>query len=262
MTEIINNNIIVGIFISLIFGMVSVFVILRKLSFLGVGISHSAFAGVALGLLLNTNLFVTTLIFALIVAFAIGKTTQMGKLEYDNGIGLFFSFTMAIGAIFIYLNKNYTFDIMGYLFGSILGVTTSDVVLTVVFSVLFSIVILLFFKEFVFIAFDEEVALISGINTMFFDNILLIVITTIIVSAIKVIGIILVSALLILPGSFGLLICKNYKFAFIASIIYCLFIYFVGFALSWAWDLPSGATIVTVGSITYFSLLLLLTEKK
>jgi zinc transport system permease protein len=256
MAEIITNNIIAGIFLSFIFGIVSIFVILRKLSFLGVGISHSCFAGVALSLLLSTNLFFTTLFFALATAFLIGKTTKMGKIEYDNSIGLFFSFTMALGSIFLFFYKGYNFDIMSYLFGSILGITKSDVVLIVFSSILFSVIIMLFFKELVFIAFDEEVAFINGINVNFFDTLLLIIITTIIVLAIKVIGIILVSALLILPGSFSFLVSKNYRISFLVSIFFTVFIYFAGFFLSWNLDLPSGATIVTFGSIIYFLTLL------
>ena len=261
MTEIISANIVAGVFLSLIFGVLSVFVILRKLSFLGVGISHSAFAGVALAILLKWNIFFTTLVFSMIVAFCIAKTTKMGKLEYENSIGLFFSFTMAIGAILLFLNKDYNFDIMGYLFGSVLGITFSQVVLIAVFSILFLVIIFLFFKEFVFIAFDEEVAYISGINTNFLDNTLLIMLTTVIVSSIKLIGIILVSALLILPGSFSLLICKDFRLAFVVSVLYALFIYFSGFTLSWQLDLPPGATIVTFGSVVYF-VSLMLTKKK
>ncbi len=262
MAEIISNNIIAGIFLSIIFGTLSVFVILRKLSFLGVGISHSAFAGVSLALLLNTDIFITTLIFSLVVAFLIGKTTKMGKMEYENSIGLFFSFSMAMGAIFLFLNRNYNFDIMGYLFGSILGITDNQVMLIAIFSLLFTSVIIIFFKEFIFMAFDEEVAFTSGINTNFFDNILLIMLTAIIVSCLKLIGIILVSALLILPGSFSLIICRDYKMAFIVSIFYALFIYFSGFAISWFWDLPPGATIVSVGSIGYFITMLLSRRSK
>ena len=252
MTEILINTTIAGIFISIIFGFLSVFVILRKLSFLGVGISHSAFAGVALALLLNTDLFLTTLVFCLFIAFFIGKTTKMGKIEYDNSIGLFFSFTMALGAIFIYLNKNGNFDIMGYFFGSVLGINNNDIFLISSVSILFTAILLFFFKEFIFITFDEEVAQVSGINVNLFDSLLLIILSTTIVVSIKLIGIILVSALLILPGSFALIFCKNYKNSFIVSIIYCIVIYFLGFFISWKTDIPVGAAIVTSGSVIYF----------
>ena len=262
MEQIIYHNIIAGIFLSIIFGLISVFVILRKLSFLGVGISHSCFAGVALAVLLNSNIFFTTFIFAIFTAFSIGKTTKMGKLEYDNSIGLFFSFTMALGAIFLFLNRSYNFDIMGYLFGSILGITQSHILLICISSVLFSLVIFFFFKEFIFLCFDEEVAYINGINVNFFDNVLLIILTTIIVVSIKIIGIILVSALLILPGSFSLLVSRDYKIAFIVSIFFTVFIYFAGFAISWIFDLPSGASIVTFGSLIYFLTMYVSRKKK
>jgi ABC-type Mn2+/Zn2+ transport system permease subunit len=256
MNEIIINTSIAGFFLSIIFGILSVFVILRKLSFLGVGISHSAFAGISLSFLLGTEPFITTLIFCLIIAFLIGKTTKMGKMDYDNSIGLFFSFTMALGAIFLYLNKNYNFDIMGYLFGSILGVSNGDIVLIIVISFLSTAVSFLFLKEFIFIAFDEDVAKVSGLNVELFDNILLIILSGVIVISIKLIGIILVSALLIIPGTLSLLICKNYKKAFLVSIIFNMVIFFLGGVISWELDLPIGATIVTIGTFIYFAVLL------
>ncbi len=258
MYEIILNASIAGLFLSIIFGILSVFVILRKLSFLGVGISHSAFAGVSLAILLNLDPFLTTFIFCLVVAFFIGKTTKMGKLDYDNSIGLFFSFTMALGAIFLYLNKTYNFDLMGYLFGSILGISNSDIFLTIIVSIFSVAIFIVFFKEFIFIAFDEDVAKVSGINVDFFDNLLLVILSAVIVISIKLIGIILVSALLILPATFSFLICKDYKRAFIVSIIFNIFIFLSGGIVSWWLDLPVGATIVTVGTSVYFLGLLIL----
>ncbi len=252
MITIFSNTLIAGIFLSLIFGIVSIFVILRKLSFLGVGISHSAFAGVALALLLGTNIMLTTAILCILVAFLIGKTTNMGKIDYDNSIGLFFSFTMALGAVFIYLKKDYNFDLMSYMFGSVLSLTINDIYVIVVTSILSLSLLYLFFKEFIFIAFDEEVAKISRINVSFYDSILLLIISVIIVVSIKLIGIILVSALLILPGTFAFLFCNDYKKAFFISVFYSFFIYFVGFLISWYLDMPTGSTIVCFGGIVYF----------
>ncbi len=257
MNDILINIAISGFFLSIVFGILSVFVILRKLSFLGVGISHAAFAGIALALLLNFSPFITTLSFCLVVAFFIGKTTKMGKLDYDNSIGLFFSFTMALGAIFLYLNKNYNFDVMGYLFGSILGISNSDIILIILVSFVSTTFLFIFLKEFVFIAFDEDVAKVSGINVEFFDNLLLIILSSVIVISLKLIGIILVSALLILPGTFSFLICKNYKKAFLVSILFNIVIFFAGVGISWEFDLPVGATIVTAGTIIYFISLLI-----
>ncbi len=258
MNELIINFSITALFLSIVFGILSIFVILRKLSFLGVGISHSAFAGVALAVLLDTNLFLTTFFFCLLIAFLIGKTTKMGKLNYDNSIGLFFSFTMAIGAIFLYLSKNYNFDLMSYLFGSILGINKNSILLIIFISIISTAILFIFLKEFIFIAFDEDVAKVSGINVDFFDNLLLIILSSVIVISIKLIGIILVSALLILPGTFSLLLCQNYKKAFFISVFFNIVIFFLGGVISWKIDAPIGATIVTTGSIFYFVALLAL----
>ena len=112
------NAFLAGIMLSLVLAVVSFFVVLRRLSFIGVGVAHSAFGGVALGALIEISPTLTAVAFAVVVANAIGYISRQGKLSTDTAIGIFFSLAMALGVIFIGLSNKYNVDLFGYLFGN------------------------------------------------------------------------------------------------------------------------------------------------
>ena len=251
------NAFIMSLMLSILFGTLSFFVVMRKMSFLGAGIAHTAFGGVALGILLGINPFYTALIFCSISAILIGRIARYGNISYDTSIGIFFSFSMALGAIFIALRKEYTFDLMGYLFGNILGVTSFDKSVALFAILIFIPFILIFLRRILFITFDEEVAEASGIRTENLDTLLLLFLAGIIVISIKIVGIILVSALVVLPASFGLLLSSNFRMVILLGILYTIVIMIGGLFLSYYLDTPAGATMVTAGTLIYFTGLLM-----
>lgn len=245
------NAFVMSFLLSILFGILSFFVVMRKMSFLGAGIAHSAFGGVALGIFLGIDPFVSALVFCILVAILIGKLVRHGNISFDTGIGIFFAFSMALGALLISLRKDYTFDLMGYLFGNILGVTFVDTILAIIVLLLFAVFISIFIHRVLFMAFDEEVATVSGVKTEFLDTLLLIFLAGIIVISIKIVGIILVSALVVLPASFGLLITRDFRKLILWGISYTLFIMIGGLFLSYYLDTPAGATIVAAGTLVY-----------
>ncbi len=248
--EFVRNALIAGTIISILFGFLSFFVVMKKLSFLTVGISHAAFGGVALGILLGFNPYLTAIVFCLFTGYLIAIHGE--KSEYDTVIGILFAFTMALGVIFLSLKKEYTFDIMSYLFGTILGITKSDIMLLLVLMIAVFIFFYLFLKEIIFITFDKTVAKASGLPVSVFENIVIAILTFVIVFSIKLIGIILVSAFLIIPAAITILFFDNYRKVILFSIILNVLIFFAGFYLSYKLNLPSGATIVSIGAIIYF----------
>jgi zinc transport system permease protein len=250
------NAFIMGFLLSMLFGVLSFFVVMRKMSFLGAGIAHTAFGGVALGILLGINPFYTSLIFCVISAVLIGKLVKYGDISYDASIGIFFSFSMALGAIFIALRKAYSFDLSGYLFGNILGVTDFDKLLAVITVIVFLPFMFIYLHRILFMTFDEEVAVVSGVRTELLDTLLLIFLAGIVVVSIKIVGIILVAALVVLPASFGLLLFKDFRKVLAAGVLYTLVIMNGGLILSYYINTPPGATIVTAGTLIYFFVLL------
>lgn len=247
------NALLMCVLLAGLFGLLSFFIVMRKMAFLGAGVAHTAFGGVALGVLLGIHPFYTSLVFCVVSAVLIGSIARHGQISYDSAIGIFFSFAMALGAIFISLKKAYTFDLSGYLFGNILGVNNSDIFVTVTLILLFLLFWRLYFQQLLFMTFEERVARVSGINTGFLDTLMLVFLALIIVVSIKVVGIILVSALVVLPASFARLWTNRYRLVIMISIIYTLVIMTGGLFLSYGLDTPTGATMVILGGIIYFT---------
>jgi ABC-type Mn2+/Zn2+ transport system permease subunit len=246
------NAFIMSFLLGILFGTLSFFVVMRKMSFLGAGIAHTAFGGVALGVLIGLDPYLTSLAFCVAAAILIGKLVRYGKISYDMGIGIFFSFSMALGAIFLSLKKGYTFDLMSYLFGNILAVNPVDNIIALATLAAFVFFIFIYIHRILFMTMDEEVAAVSGVRTEVLDTILLVFLAGIIVISIKIVGIILVSALVVLPASFGLLVSRNYQKVIIAGILFTVCIMIGGLFLSYFLDTPAGATMVTAGTILYF----------
>ncbi len=244
---------IMSVLLAVLFGLLSFFAIMRKMAFLGAGIAHTAFGGVALGgYLWEIDPFYSSLVFCILSALLIGKMVRYGNISYDTSIGIFFAFSMAMGAILIAMRRAYTFDLAGYFFGNILGVTIFDLISALIVLVLFVPFLLLFLQKILFMTFDEKVASVSGIPVETLDTFLLVFFATIIVVSIKIVGIVLVSALVVLPASFGLVFSKDFRKVIAISILYTLIIMIGGLYISYQCNTPAGATIVVFGTLIYF----------
>ena len=244
---------ITGILIACLCALFSVFVVLKRLSFIGVGISHSAFGGVALGFLLGIDPTITAIIFSGAVALLIGFINRQGRLHEDTAIGIFFSLTMALGIIFIGLSRRYNVDLFGYLFGNILAVTGADLLLVVILSPVVFVLILSLFKELLFLSFDEEVAQVSGVAVSPVYYLFLLAMAVTIVIAIKLIGIVLVSALLVLPAATARQLTGHYRGLVFYSVATGVVSTVLGLFLSYQLDLASGATIVLFAGALFFT---------
>jgi len=239
-----------GIMLSPVLAVVSFFVVLRRLSFVGVGVAHSAFGGIALGFLLGISPTITAIIFAIAVSNAIGYIGRRGKLSADTAIGIFFAFAMALGVVFIGMSDQYNVD----LFGNILAITDKDLIIIALLGGFVLISIFLLFKELLFVSFDREVALVSGMPVALLDHFFLTILAMSVVISIKIIGIILVSALLVIPGAAASQITDRYIPMIAIAIAVALISTAGGLLFSYYADLASGATIVILSSIIFFIL--------
>ena len=252
--EFMRNAFVAGIILSPVLAVVSFFVVLRHLSFVGVGVAHSAFGGIALGFLLGVSPTLTAIAFAVCVSNAIGYISRHGKLSSDTAIGIFFALAMALGVIFIGMSDQYNVDLFGYLFGNILAITGEDLKTIALLAGLVLLSIFLLFKELLFVSFDREVALVSGMPVAFIDHFFLTILAVSVVISMKIIGIILVSALLVIPGAAALQITDRYIPMIATAIAIALISTVGGLLFSYYADLASGATIVTLSSIIFFIL--------
>lgn len=248
---------IAGILISILTGVISVFIVLRKMSFIGAGISHAAFGGVAIGFFTGINPLLTAVIYTIIIAIGIETTSRKGRIAEDVSIGIFYSVSMALGVALVSLSKSYNVDLFGYLFGNILAITKGEILLTLITSITVTLIIILFLKELFLITYNEELAEVSGIRVRLFNILFLVALAVSIVVSIRIVGIIMISALLIIPGATARLFAKSLLSMIAISCMTGIVSVIVGLFISYEYDIASGACIVlTAAAIFFISLLL------
>ena len=228
------------------------FVVLRRMAFIGVGISHAALGGVALGVVLGIPPVLAAAVFSVGVAGVIGWMGARGRVSEDTAIGVFFPSAMALGVALISLSPTYRQDLMGYLFGSILSVRAADVWILVGLAGVSLLVLALFFKEFLFLGVDEEAARAAGIPAEPLRYVLLTLLAVIIVASMKHMGSVLVSAFLVIPAATGQAVAGSSRGMLGVAIISALVSVVGGLWISWLWDLPSGASIVLLSAALFF----------
>ncbi len=248
-----------GVMVGVLTAVIGVFVVLRGMSFMGTGVAHASFGGVALGLLLGVNPLLAALGFCLIVAWGIGAVTRQGALKEDTAIGIFFAATMALGALLMGLRPGYNVDLFAYLFGSVLAISNSDLgwILSIGMAVL--LVVGLLFKEFVFISFDPEAARVAGLPEGGLYYLLLTLIAVTVVVALKVVGIVLVSALLVTPAAAAYRLSQTVTGMVLWAVALSVTSVVIGLLLAYHLNTASGATIVLTAT-AFFGLTLLLTR--
>ena len=253
----VQNALLAGVFVGIMAALVGSFVVLRNLSFIGAGIAHSSFGGIVLGLLVGVNPILTALVFSTATGIAIAAFSSRYEINEDSAVGVFFPFTMALGIILLGFVKGYTPDIMGYLFGDILLVSKGDVILALVAFLIVGMFFLFFFRALVYITFDEESAKVSGVKVQFVNYIFLAVISLVVVMAIKIVGIILLSGMMVIPPLVSLQFSKNMRTYLLLSVLVGAFSVIFGLYFSFLFDLPSGATIVSFEFLLLLAVLLI-----
>lgn len=246
-----------GLIVCMLCSFLSFFVVLRRLSFIGVGISHSAFGGLALGVVLGINPFISAAFFSIAVAWAIGVTSRRGGMHEDTTIGIFFSSAISLGVVLLGVSQGYKADLFSLLFGNILAITKGDLWVVSLCGLVVAAFLFLLFKELLVCTFDEEVAVVSGVPVTFLYYGLLTAMAITVVASIKVVGIILVEALLVIPAATGFQLSKNFRWMLFFSFLSGLISTFGGLYLSYVYDLASGATIVLSASLLFFIAFLL-----
>ncbi len=224
--------------------LVGFFVVLKRLSFVSVGLSHAAFGGVAIGLLLGTNPVLTAGVFAVAVAIAIGVVSRGTRVPEDTVIGVFYSCSMALGVILVGLSRSYQADLFGYLFGNVLAVTPGDLKAVAVVGGIVTAYLALFFKETLAICFDEEMARVQGLPVCLVYYGLLVCVAATVMVCVRVVGIVLASALLVIPAATGLACSSDYRWALAISLTTGVLSGLLGLGFSYSLDLASGASIV------------------
>lgn len=246
----VQRALVAGILVALLCAFVSFFVVLKRLAFIGNGIAHAAFGGIAVGLVTGLNPLFTASLLAISSAWVIGWLSRKGRLPEDTAIGIAFTAAMALGLIILNFYKGYV-DIFSYLFGNILTVSLPELRLLGVVTIVVIIFLGIYFHDLLALTFDEETAEATGVpvTPLYFALLTLLALTVIV--AVKVVGILLTSALIVLPAATGYQLAKDYRRLLAYSLLVSILTVLSGILVSYYLDLPSGATIVLIASFVF-----------
>ena len=240
---------------------VGVFVVLRGLAFVGAGTSHAAFAGVALGYLMGWPPLLLAILFGLATVWITGWVEEKGRMKLDVSIGILYTTTMALAILFIGLMNTYNPEVYGYLFGSVLSVTSEELQVIGGLAILVLGLLLLFSKELYFIAFDQEMAEASGIPARRIFFLLLTLVALTVVVSLKTVGAILVFAMILIPASTAYQLTHSLTTLTWYSVAIGVATAVAGVLISAMWDIPSGPAIVLLAT-TFFFISVLLSPKR
>ncbi|OHB56623.1 MAG: hypothetical protein A2Y07_03680 [Planctomycetes bacterium GWF2_50_10] len=244
----VQRAIVAGIFSGALLSILGIFVILRKMAFFSDGIAHTALAGVAIGLLLGHTPIVWAVIVGIFFAIAIYFLERRTELAPDSLIGILFTSSLALGVVLISLKSGYVPELNSYLFGNIITLNTAELRFIIPVSVALIAYLLVNYKKYIFICLNEELARLAGIKVERHKITLYILLAVSTILAIKMFGIVLVSALLIIPVSFGKLFARSAKSLLLVSICFAELIVIGGILLSLAFNLQTGPVIILTGT--------------
>jgi zinc transport system permease protein len=249
--EFMRNALLAGVLAAIACGVVGVYVVVKKIVFISGGIAHASFGGIGIGYFLGINPVLGALLFAIASALTMGMVTRKTKLPEDTVIGVLWAVGMAIGIIFVKLTPGYAPDLFSYLFGDILFVPVSDLILMLVLDIVIISVVLLLNKEFLILSFDEEFGTVVGVPTNAIYLILLCLIALTVVVLMRAVGIILVIALLTIPAAMARQFTHSLSKMMLLSVLFGIVFAVLGLWLSYELNIASGATIVLVGVVLF-----------
>ena len=239
------NAIISGIAISLICSTVGLFLVLRKYSLFGDALAHSAFGGVALGLFLGVYPLWAAYVVSILSELGLTKIRQKFDISGDAIIAILLSSGIAIGIVLISLSGGFSIDIFSFLFGSILLVSTENVIIVLGLCAAIFIILITGYKKFMYITFSEEQAQVSGIPVQKLNYLLIAIAGITVVTSMQLVGVLLVSALFVIPNVTAMMFKRSFKQTIILSMSFSVFSTVAGIMISYPLDIaPSGMVVL------------------
>lgn len=246
------NALLAGLLVGALASTIGVFLVLRGAAMMGDGLAHIAFSGVALGLLLKMPPFWFALAFAIAGGAGIQFLRQRRIVLSDTAVAIFFTGGLAAGVIMVSASGGFNVDLFSLLFGSLVAVSVADLWFVAILGALLAIAIVLLFKELFYVTFDEEAAQVAGLPVTALNLALSILVAVTIVIAARVVGILLVSALLVLPAATALQVVRSFAHAFVTSIAIALTVVVAGLYLSFTLNTSMGGTIAGCSVLAFF----------
>lgn len=240
------NAFLAGIIIAILASISGSFIVLRRYAMLTETLAHVALVGVAIGMVTEQNPIWVAVVVSVLSAWLIEYLRSYLGLYSDSILAIFLSGSLALAVVIVSVAGSFNASLFSYLFGSILSVTHEDLIVMLIFGSLSMAVLIGFFKEFYFIAFDEEVAQVSGLKVKLLNFVLVTIIAVIIALSIRVVGTLLIGALMVIPTISALRYRQGFSKTILLSLLFSISAVLLGMTLSYNFSLPSGATIVLV----------------
>lgn len=244
-----------AVIVGVISAVLGTYIVLRGMAFFGDALAHAVLPGVAVGYLVGGGargpVFWWAMATALLSAFGIGAVSRSAKLKQDTAIGIIFAGMFALGVALISMVRNYTADLTHFLFGDVLGVSSQDLVLTVIFGVLILLVIIAFYKEFLIISFDPILAATLRLPIHLLEYLLIGLIAMSIVVSLQTVGVTLMVAMLITPAATASLLTHRLSRMMIIAALLAVFSGVTGLYLSYYLNIASGAAIVLTCTLLF-----------
>lgn len=227
-------------------GIIGSYVVARRMVFISGGITHASFGGIGIGFYYGLNPILSALVFSVLTAFGIQWVSKSQNVREDSAIGVFWSLGMALGIILIFLTPGYAPNLSEYLFGNILTISKTDILLLTILSTVLILFFTFFYRSILNVSFDREFAKTRGVPVVFFEYVLIMLVATTIVLSIRLVGIVLLISLLTVPQMTANIFTNNFSKIIVASVIISLIGCIAGLLLSYTLNVPSGAFIIFV----------------
>ena len=240
------NAFIAGILIAILTSTLSLFVVVKRYAMLSDALAHISLLGVAIGFLFQVSTIITAIIVSIIASVMIEYLRSYKKLYSDSMLSIFLSSALALSVIIVSLSNSFNTSLFDYLFGSIVAVTNEDIFIISLFFLLTIIFLIVYYKKLFLISFNEELAISSGVNVKLINLIFTALIGTLVAISIKIIGALLIGAIMIIPVVSAICLKQGFKVTWILSTIFAILGVIIGLVLSFYVSIPSGATIVIV----------------
>ena len=245
-----------GIIVAIIAPLIGIFLVLRRYSLIADTLAHVSLAGIAIGLLLGINPVLTALGTAVVASLGIERLRTSKKVYGESALALFLSGSLALAVVILSLAHGFNANLFNYLFGSIVTVTANDVLIISILAVAVIMVLGIFYKQLVYVTFDEEAAKVSGISTRLINTILIVLSALTVALAIPIVGVLLIAALIVIPVVSALQLKKS----FVSTIVYAeaisIFSVVLGIFASFYFNLSTGGTIVLIMLTIFVSVFL------
>lgn len=249
--EFMRNALLAGLLACVACGIIGTLVVVNRIVFLAGGIAHAAYGGIGASVFFGWPITAGTLGFAVLASMVMGGLSLRHKHRADTIIGVTWAVGFALGVLFVDRTPGYNVDLMGFLFGSILSVPTSDLWIMVILDLVIVATVVTFYRGFMALSYDDEFAMIRGVPVKILYFVLLGMIALSVVMIIRVVGLILVIALMTIPPYFGERYTRSLKSMMIASFLFSAAAIFVGLWVSYAFNLTCGATVIMAAAVLF-----------